>query len=712
MQAQCSSRGQRSPLALSLPTQPRKAPSDTLGTPLLPWQSQARRLRERGGEAGAGLSLGARRLGVLPFSLLGVGRRRVQHSLVPFHLHDALGIQVQLCKATRRGAVARASAPPSSRHAGAARPPPAPPGARGWSGGGGPGGSSSLQPGQNAGGCRPRPEVPPDPAHLSCSWAGPWRQLSPWCPTSSPLPGAAGGRPRSAPAAAATRRSASVHAGPGARAEGRGRRGRRQREGEREGRRGGGGSGAGEGGGGAAPAASLLSRGPRRRWLPTGSLAEPLPPPPPCQSPPPSSAASSSSRRAAGSAGAQAGGERAGKGGGAGERRKHPSAFGPAGWGDSLSPRPILGRALLPREQARRDARCAGRRRWLRERRAPCSTAPSCLLQVCAATAETPACPTVHPVSLGQGKEKPQSATEKNVMAWGDGFLTKYARRRMTWVRRAWRPGSGAAPGGDGARSPARVPACMSPPWLSRAGYLQSTRATGAVLLSQAATSASPNAAGQGSGQFSIGESVTNGGVLSSNWEFWGWLSFQWASQERVLVKNAIDLFSKCPVKTFSPQKCFSSFSKISSKESILIIDAAHWQESQCKTATLVAFSLRKTGSNPNGIILSTLGLDHCRENGLNNQWWIDSCTEKQQTFQTEVETMEGGLEDQPLPGCQHTNQKGPAKRLRGMFLEEAWLSQMVTTYRNAERKWDTHLAQQKRKVTKQSWASGERQQK
>lgn len=48
---------------------------------------------------------------------------------------------------------------------------------------------------------------------------------------------------------------------------------------------------------------------------------------------------------------------------------------------------------------------------------------------------------------------------------------------------------------------------------------------------------------------------------------------------------------------------------------------------------------------------------------------------------------MEGGLEDQPLPGCQHTNQKGPAEQLRGMFLEEAWLSQMVTTYRNAERK-------------------------
>lgn len=125
-------------------------------------------------------------------------------------------------------------------------------------------------------------------------------------------------------------------------------------------RRGGAGSGAGEGGGGAAPAASLFSRGPRRRWLPTGSLAEP--PPPPCQSPPPSSAPSSS-RRAAGSAGGQAGGERAGKGDGAGERRKHPSAFGPGAWGDSLSPRPILGWPLLPKEHARRDAPCAGRRR-------------------------------------------------------------------------------------------------------------------------------------------------------------------------------------------------------------------------------------------------------------------------------------------------------------------------------------------------------------
>lgn len=136
--------------------------------------------------------------------------------------------------------------------------------------------------------------------------------------------------------------------------------------------------------------------------------------------------------------------------------------------------------------------------------RGPCPTAPSCLLQVCAATAETPAFPSVHPVSLGQGKEKPQSATEKNVMVSGDGFLTNYARRRMTWVQRAWRPGRGAAPRGDGARSPARAPACRSPPWLRRAGYLRSTRATGAVLLSQAATSASPNAAGQGSGQFSI----------------------------------------------------------------------------------------------------------------------------------------------------------------------------------------------------------------
>lgn len=32
----------------------------------------------------------------LPFSLLGVGRRRVQDRLVPFHLHHALGVQFQL----------------------------------------------------------------------------------------------------------------------------------------------------------------------------------------------------------------------------------------------------------------------------------------------------------------------------------------------------------------------------------------------------------------------------------------------------------------------------------------------------------------------------------------------------------------------------------------------------------------------------------------
>lgn len=74
--------------------------------------------------------------------------------------------------------------------------------------------------------------------------------------------------------------------------------------------------------------------------------------------------------------------------------------------------------------------------------------------------------------------------------------------------------------------------------------------------------------------------------------------------------------FSKCPVKTFSPQKCFLNFNKIYSKEPILIIDAAKWQESQHKTAMSVTFSSQKTGSNPNGIILSTLGLNHCRENG------------------------------------------------------------------------------------------------
>lgn len=241
--------------------------------------------------------------------------------------------------------------------------------------------------------------------------------------------------------------------------------------------------------------------------------------------------------------------------------------------------------------------------------------------------------------------------------------------------------------------------------YLAMKGYLRSAGATRAVLLFQAGTGHHWRVPAQTLqdrvvASSVLGESVTNNGVLSSNWELRRWLSFQWANQERFLVKNAIGLFSKCLVKTFSLQKCFLSFSKIFSKESILIIDAANWQESQCKTVMCVTFSLWKTGSNPNGITLSTLGL-HCWENGLNNQWWIDSCTEKEQTFQIEVETMEGGLEDQPLPSCQHTKQKGPAKQLRGLFLEEAWLSQMVTTRRNAERKRDMDLAQQKRKVTK-----------
>lgn len=470
MQAQGSTPGQHSPLAISLPPQPQKAPSDTSGTPLLPWRSQARRLRGRGGGAGAGLSLGARRLGVLPFSLLGVGRRRVKHSLVPFHLHDALGIQVQLCKATRRGAVAGArertplfpagrcgSAPAGSprseglgrRGAGEGVRPPASPGRSR--------GDAALR-------CRPRPEVPPDPGYLSCSWAGPWRQLSPWCPTSFPLPGAAGGRPRSAPAAAATRRSSSVHAGPGARAEGRGRRGRRQREGGKDGRRGGGGSGAGDGGGGAAPAASLLSRGPRRRWPPTGSLAEPLLPPPPCQSPPPSSPSSFS----AGSAGAHAGGERAEKVGGAGERRKHPSAFGTGAWGDSLSPRPILGQPLLP---GSRRGRMRGKVALAAAAGGSCSTAtvlPCAGVRCHCRDTGLPHCTSSF---LGARKGKATICHEKKKLRrQGTFFLTICTTQDdlgatcvEAWTRcstsRWW------------SEEPARVSPYTSPPWLWRATY-------------------------------------------------------------------------------------------------------------------------------------------------------------------------------------------------------------------------------------------------
>lgn len=179
----------------------------------------------------------------LPFSLLGVGRRRVKHSLVPFHLHDALGIQVQLCKATRRGAVPMATAAPRLLARRGSSPPAGSPSGRG--------GRLSPLPERGAAGacegvrppacpgasgaprCRPLPTPPlpprprrplpqrrptvtspvhrPDPDgnfHLGV------RHLPP------PRPGSAG-RPRSAAAAArglaaprtATRRSASVHAG-------------------------------------------------------------------------------------------------------------------------------------------------------------------------------------------------------------------------------------------------------------------------------------------------------------------------------------------------------------------------------------------------------------------------------------------------------------------------------------------------------------------
>lgn len=57
-----------------------------------------------------------------------------------------------------------------------------------------------------------------------------------------------------------------------------------------------------------------------------------------------------------------------------------------------------------------------------------------------------------------------------------------------------------------------------------------------------------------------------------------------------------------------------------------------------------------KTGWNPTGIILSTLGLSYCRENGLNKKWRIDRCTEKQQTFQKEVKTSDGAAKARPTP--------------------------------------------------------------
>lgn len=134
----------------------------------------------------------------LPFSLLGVGRRRVKHSLVPFHLHDALGIQVQLCKATRRGAVPMARAPPRPLARRGSSPP-----AGSRSGRGGGASQPSLSEGlrvrvrgftlpparapQARPRCRPlptpplppRPETPPPPSpappagYLSCSSAGP-----------------------------------------------------------------------------------------------------------------------------------------------------------------------------------------------------------------------------------------------------------------------------------------------------------------------------------------------------------------------------------------------------------------------------------------------------------------------------------------------------------------------------------------------------------
>lgn len=435
-----------SALQLSFALQPRKAPSDTLGTPPLPWQSQARRLRGRGGGAGTGLPLGAQRLGVLPFSLLGVGRRRVKHSLVPFHLHDALGIQVQLCKTTRRGAVARASERtpllPARRCSSA---PAGSPGARGWAGGRG--GSSSASPGRTRGDaalrCRPRPEMPPDPGYLSCSWAGPWRQLSPWCPTSSPLPGATGGRPRSAPAAAATRRSASVHAGPGARAEGRGRRGRRQREGAREGRN-------GEEEEGPAPGRAVVAQpqppphsaagragaGCRRARLQNRCRrrrpANPhrhLPPPPPPAAPPGVRAP----RQAA---------------------RGRGKAMAPESDGNSRAPSE-RGRGETPSSPAPSSASrcCPGSRRggmraarkaapagagMLRERDPPAGPArqPPSFLPCAGVRRHRRDTGLPHCTSsfLGARKGTATICHGKNVIASGDVLLTKYAQPRMTWV--------------------------------------------------------------------------------------------------------------------------------------------------------------------------------------------------------------------------------------------------------------------------------------
>lgn len=111
----------------------------------------------------------------LPFSLLAVGRRRVQHGLVALHLHHALGVQLQLCKERRNGAAAEGRArsllpTPARVPADAAAPLPAP--------------------------ARPRPSAPggSSPAHGRCDCSELIRR--PPAPRLSALPA-----PRALPAA-------------------------------------------------------------------------------------------------------------------------------------------------------------------------------------------------------------------------------------------------------------------------------------------------------------------------------------------------------------------------------------------------------------------------------------------------------------------------------------------------------------------------------
>lgn len=85
----------------------------------------------------------------------------------------------------------------------------------------------------------------------------------------------------------------------------------------------------------------------------------------------------------------------------------------PSARGRGETPSPPAPSSASRRFQGAGAEGCAGRWRWRRRREGAARQPPSCLVRVYGATAETPACPTVHQVSLGQGKEKPQSATKK-----------------------------------------------------------------------------------------------------------------------------------------------------------------------------------------------------------------------------------------------------------------------------------------------------------